>query len=114
MTDHHPPDPGPERPRSEPEIIPPGAPGFDPRDRAWMRGQDEYRIHRVFIARPGLPSILIALVILGVVVTLGAIVIAGALLLALPIAVVGVLLALFYGPVRYRWHRLVGRLTGRR
>jgi len=113
MADQHHSDPVPERPRSEPEIIPPGS-GVGRRDRVWERHEDGHGVHRIYIARPGLPSILLGLLIVGAIVGLGILVLAGVLLLWLPIVIGGILLALFYGPVRYRWHRLRDWLGGRR
>jgi hypothetical protein len=101
----------PERPRSEPEIIPPGA-EYGQRDDVRGHYENGYGIHRIYIARPGLPSILIGLLILGAVVALVFFVVAGALLLAFPLVIAGILLALFYGPVRYHWRRLRGWLGG--
>jgi uncharacterized membrane protein len=101
----------PERPRSEPEIIPPGA-DDGRRDNIWGRYEDSYGVHRIYIARPGLPSILIGLFILGSIVALVFLVVVGALLLAFPLVIAGILLALFYGPVRYHWRRLRGWLGG--
>jgi hypothetical protein len=112
MTDDHS-DQAPERPRSEPEIIPPGSDRHR-RDRLRTHYDDGYGVHRIYIARPGLPPILLGLLIVGAIVGLGILVLAGVLLLWLPIVVAGILLALFYGPVRSHWHRLRGWLGGRR
>jgi len=103
----------PERPRSEPEIIPPGS-DQGPRESAWTQDEYGYGVHRIYVARPGLPSILLGLFILGAIAALVILVIAGALLLAFPLFVAGVLLALFYGPVRYHWCRLLDRFAGQR
>jgi len=115
MTDDRYPDRAPERPRSEPEIIPPGedAP-FGERERIWMRYDDGTRVHRIVIARPGLPSVLLGLFILGAVAAVGALLLAGLVLLWLPVLVGGVLLALLFGPLRYHWRRLRDWLAGRR
>src|SRR5690348_5905225 len=111
MADHS--DQVPERPRSEPEIIPPGS-SDNRRDRVRMHYEDGFRVHRVYIARPSLPIILLGLFIVGAIVGLGILVLAGVLLLWLPIVIAGILLALFYGPVRYHWYRLRAWLGGRR
>ena len=112
--DHHP-ERMPERPRAEPEIIPPGSHERSREsDRIWMRFENGYGVHRIYIARPGLPSILLGLFILGAIVAVVFLVIAGLLLLWLPILIGGVLLALLFGPLRYRWRRLQNWLAGRR
>jgi hypothetical protein len=100
-----------ERPRSEPEIIPPGR-GDDRHGRVGTRYEDAYGVHRIYIARPGLSSILLGLFIVGAIVSLGILILVGVLLLWLPIVVAGILLALFYGPVRDRWYRLRDWLSG--
>jgi hypothetical protein len=115
MADDRTPDRTPDRPRSEPEIIPPGEDAaFHEHDRIWMRYDDGFGVHRIFIARPGWPSILLGLVILGAIVAALFLVIAGVLLLWLPILIGGVVLALLLGPLRYHWHRLQDWLAGRR
>jgi Flp pilus assembly protein TadB len=102
-----------ERPRSEPEIIPPGQ-NDRSRDRIFMRYDDGYGEHRIYIARPGAGSAVFAFLILGTIVLVVGLLIAGVLLLWLPILIGGVLLALLFGPVRYHWRRLQDWLSGRR
>ena len=108
------PDRGPERPRVEPEIIPPG------RDRAqrggngmWMRFEQRDGMHRVFIARPGLPTIILGLVIFSLIVALILLVLAGIVFLWIPILTAAILLALASGALRYRWRRLQAWMNGR-
>ena len=101
----------PERPRAEPEIIPPGNDG---RERIRMRADGGFTVHRVYLGRPSLFLVLLGLVIVGSIIGLGLLVIAGVLLLWLPILIAGILLALFYGPVRYHWRQLQDWLAGRR
>jgi len=114
MADDHHSERSPERPRSEPEIIPPGN-ERDRRGRVWTRYDGGYGVHRIYIARPGPLSIMLGLFIVGTIVGLGILVLAGVLLLLwLPIVIAGILLALFYGPVRYHWHRLRDWFGGRR
>jgi hypothetical protein len=107
--DRHP-DPTPERPRSEPEIIPPGADG---RSRGpetiWFRVEERDGVRRVHLARPGLSSIILGLLIVGLiaaVVVLVVLVLAGLVLFWIPVLVVAIVLALLSGAIRQRWHRL--------
>jgi hypothetical protein len=99
------PDRSPERPRSEPEIIPPDRDRDGGFSAVWMRVDERDGVRRVVIARPGLPSILLGLLIAGLIAAAILVVVAGAVLLWLPILVGGILLALLAGGVRHRWHR---------
>jgi len=104
------PDRGPERPRVEPEIIPPGA---DDRMRRgpggmWMRFDSQDGAQRIFIARPGLGSIILGLIIVGFVVAVVFVVLAGIVLLWIPILVGGILLALLSGAFRRQWRQWGG------
>src|SRR4051812_5067483 len=100
----------PERPRAEPEIIPPGSDGGE---RIRMRADGGFTVHRVYVGRSSLPLILFGLVIVAALVGLGFLVLAGVLLLWLPMAIAGFLLALFFGPVRHHWRRLQDWFAGR-
>lgn len=99
---------GPEQPRVEPEIIPPGE---DARARAnaeriFMQFNSGSGFHRVYIARPGLPSIILTVLILGVILAVIFLVLAGIVFLWIPILIGGILLAVASGTIRYRWRQL--------
>ena len=64
MTNRDPNDPGSSRPRSEPEIIPPGQSGRNDRG-IWVSVDDNGGPRRVFVARPGPFTIILALAVLG-------------------------------------------------
>lgn len=99
---------GPERPRAEPEIIPPGADDGMRRGPAgiWMRIDARDGAQRIFIARPGLGSVILGLVMIGFVAAVVLLVLAGIVLLWVPILVGGILLALLSGAIRRRWRQL--------
>lgn len=101
------PDRGPERPRAEPEIIPPGADDRFRRGPAglWMSIDASNGAQRIFIARPGLGSIILGLIVIGFVVAVVFLVLAGIVLLWIPIVVGGILLALLSGTIRRYWWR---------
>jgi hypothetical protein len=107
-------DPEPERPRAEPEIIPPG------RDPHMRRAPDGVFVHidehdalrGVYWARPGLPSILLGLLIVGLIVAAVFFVLAGLVLVVVPIAVAAIVVALLSGTVRHHWQRLQAWWTG--
>ena len=105
------PDNGPRRPRVEPEIIPPERNA--PREGLWMRVDDE-GVQRIYIARPGPSSVILALLILGAILAVAFLVVAGVVLLWLPILIGGILLALLAGAIRFRWWRLRQWWAGRR
>jgi len=94
--------PKPERPRSEPEIIPPGEQPTPRRPAGVFVRFDEQGVHRVFIARPGLPSILLALLIIGFVAALVFLVLAGIVLFWIPMLIIGLLAAFLSGAFRRR------------
>src|SRR5262249_30054073 len=103
------PERGPERPRVEPEIIPPGA---DPRPRGaaeggiFMRMDAQGGVHRIVITRPGWPTIVLILLVIGLIVAVVFLLLAGLLLLWIPLVVVGIVAALVSGYGRYYWRRL--------
>jgi chromate transport protein ChrA len=98
----------PERPRSEPEIIPPGR-----QERRqgrqdgpiWMSGEQFGGTHRIYIARPGPFSIIIALVIAGLVLAAIVLLLAGLVLVWVPVIVFVVAALLLAGYSRYYWAR---------
>jgi hypothetical protein len=107
------PGPGPEQPRVEPEIIPPGE---DSRvrvgDSAWMHLNSGSGFQRVYIARPGLPSIILTVLILGLILAIIFLVLAGIVFLWIPILIGGIVLAMASGALRYRWRRFQAWLRG--
>jgi hypothetical protein len=110
MTDERFPDRGPERPKSEPEIIPPGR---EPRggrgfESIFIRVDERDGVRRIYLAQPGPGTIALGLLILGLIAAALVLVLAGVVLIWLPILVGGILLALLVGALRYRWHRLRG------
>jgi hypothetical protein len=108
------PDRGPERPRVEPEIIPPGT-NYRPRREGdpFMQFEGRDGIHRIFIARPGWPAIIAALLIVGLFTAIVFIVLAGIVVLWIPIVVIGILAAIVPGIARLYWGR-VKAFLGRR
>jgi len=113
-----------ERPRVEPEIIPPGG---SSRGRAGGRGafgsggfeslfigieEGPDGIRRVTLKRPG-PFTIIALVAAaGIAVALFFVLLAGLMILWVPLAIIGILIAMFSGQGRSLWQRMRGWLGG--
>jgi hypothetical protein len=103
----------PERPRAEPEIIPPE--GGDAGARGiWLRIKDEEGVRRVFIARPGLPEILFGLLILGLIAAVAFVALASVVLVWIPLLILAVLLAFASGAIRRRWRQLRAWYAGAR
>ena len=102
------PEQGPQRPRSEPEIIPPVREERTTRGPAgiWMRVEEREGVRRVFIARPSLLSIILGLLIIGLIAAVLFLLLAGLVLLWIPIVIGGVILALLSGSIRQYWRRL--------
>ncbi len=110
------PDRGPERPRFEPEIIPPGRDDGARGDASWtwIRIEGRGGTRRVTITRPSLPSIILGLLVLGLIAAVVVVVLAGVVLIWIPIVVGGILLALLSGSIRTHWRRLQGWWASRR
>jgi hypothetical protein len=105
MADNRPyPDRGPQRPATEPEIIPPGQ---DDRARGpmgiWMRIDEREGVRRVYVARPSLGSLLLGIFIVGLIAALAFLAMAGLLLVWMPILIGGILLAMLSSKIRRRW-----------
>jgi hypothetical protein len=102
----------PERPRSEPEIIPPGQDGRAGRgpERGpggiWMRVEETDGRQRIYVGRPSIPALILGLMIVGFVAALAFLAMAGLLLVWMPILVVGIALALLSNKIRRQWRRL--------
>src|SRR5262245_59186807 len=90
--------PGAERPRSEPEIIPPG----DPR----LRAQDAFQgTQRIYVARLGpfgIAMVALAVAFLAAVILL---LLLGAFLIWIPLACLILAIAVVYGMLRGSWRR---------
>jgi hypothetical protein len=104
MSDDRFPDRGPERPRQEPEIIPPGRDdGGDRRARLsglFMRFEERDGVHRVYVGRPGVGSIILGLLVLGLIAAVAFLVVAGLIILWVPILIGAIVLALLAGLFR--------------
>ena len=102
---------GPEQPRSEPEIIPPGRDQRGPRgggsfDSAWLGIDERDGVRRVYLKRPSIWAIVLALLVVGVVAGLVLLVLAGLVLFWVPVVAVVILLTIVSAAMRSRWHQL--------
>lgn len=114
MTDNH--RPRVERPRVEPEIIPPRGStrqrGFDSLFMRVEEGDDGIR--RVYLKKPGTLSIVLILLAAGAVAALFFLLLAGLMLLWIPLVIIGILFAVFSVSARDLWSRVQGWFGGLR
>ena len=97
----------PERPRSEPEIIPPGRGGRrDGRGYVWTATDEHGGTQRIYVAQPGPFAIIAALVIAGLVLAGIVLLLLGLVLFWIPVIVLVVAALLLVGYIRYYWRRL--------
>jgi hypothetical protein len=106
-----------ERPRAEPEIIPPrgrdnSRGGFDSLFVRVEEGPDGIR--RVYLKKPGPFTVVLVLLAAGAVAALFFLLLAGLMLLWIPLIIVGILFAVFSVSARDLWSRMQGWWSGRR
>lgn len=88
MTNRDPNDPGASRPRSEPEIIPPGQSGRRDRGGIWVSVDENGGTRRVYMARPGPLTILLALAILALIAMVMLILLLSVAVIWIPVVIV--------------------------
>jgi hypothetical protein len=86
MTDRYPDPSGP--PRSEPEIIPPGRSGGHERPGIFIAVEEDGDARRVYVARPGPFTIIVALAVLGLIAAIMLIVLLSVALIWIPVVIV--------------------------
>jgi hypothetical protein len=100
----------PEQPRSEPEIIPPDRGGRAGRGDGYVwvstGGQGGQRGQRIYMARPGPFSIILALLIAGLVLAAIVLLLLGLVLFWIPVVIFIVAAVLLAGYTRHYWARL--------
>jgi Flp pilus assembly protein TadB len=106
----------PQRPRSEPEIIPPG---FDEHSRReprgiWVRIDEHDGVRRVVIRQPGPMTIVLGLLVLCLMAGIAFLVVAGLLLLWIPVVIAGILLAFAAAAIRHHSRLLRARWSSKR
>jgi hypothetical protein len=109
-------DRGPEKPRSEPEIIPAGCDSHPPRGPMgiWMHVDENGGVPRVDFKPPGPAAIIFGLLVLSLLAAVAFLAMAGFFLFWMPIVLAGILLALGAAAIRYRWRRLRAWWSGAR
>jgi hypothetical protein len=91
--------PKPEKPRSEPEIIPPGQA---------ERGDPRFYTHRIYIGKPSPLGLILVTLIIGLLSAAMLVVLFGAFLFLLPLAVLVVTGVIVAGLVRFYFRGLWG------
>ena len=104
MTNRDPQDPNASRPRSEPEIIPPGQSGGRDRGGIWVSVDDNDGPRRVFVARPSPLMIILWLAILGLIAVVMLIVLLSVAVIWIPVVIV--LIAAFIASMYWRRFKL--------
>jgi TM2 domain-containing membrane protein YozV len=97
----------PERPRLEPEIIPPGQARREPDWRQRNGRPDGWTVsgtHRIYVGKPGTLGIVLIMLLVGILVAVVTLAVIGALLIWIPVAAVLLLIAALSG--LRRWRRL--------
>ena len=97
----------PERPRSEPEIIPPGRSGGrdDSQSHIWVWAADREGMRRANVTLPGPFTIFLALALVAMVAGLIVILVLGAVIIWVPIFVLAICGLLIAAAVRQYWWR---------
>jgi hypothetical protein len=96
----------PERPRNEPEIIPPGrARAREEVSAVFLRIDERDGVRRVYLRRPGPFAIVLGLLALGLVAAAVFLLLAGIVLIWVPVVVAGLLVALLAVTLRRHWQR---------
>ncbi len=116
MSANDPEKPRPERPRAEPEIIPPGQGGRGQNGLSgiWIGVEERDGVRRVVFKRPGMFSIIFGLLVVGLIVAAVFLLLAGLVLIWVPLVVVGILFALLSVSARQYWWRLKSWWAGGR
>lgn len=99
----------PERPRSEPEIIPPARSRAGAEDWYEISGDETFRVHRATFRTPGPLGIIVALLVIGTIAAIVLLLILGAVLVWIPVAALAIAALVLAGTVRRYWRRLRGR-----
>jgi hypothetical protein len=103
----------PGHPRSEPEIIPPSGRRPEPDARITIRTGNGEGFQRIYIARPGPFSVILALAVIGLVAAVVLLLLVGFVVIWVPVVIVLVLAALLSGTIRHWWRRLQAAWTRR-
>jgi hypothetical protein len=105
MTERQSPDSGPSQPRSEPEIIPPGRSGRSDPAGIWISLDQDGGTQRVYMARPSLFTIIVALALLGIIAAVMLIVLLSVAVIWIPVVIVLTVTFLLSVVVRQYWWR---------
>lgn len=104
MTNRDSQDPGASRPRSEPEIIPPGRSGRRDRGGIFVSIDENGGTRRVYMARPGPFTIILALAVLALIALVMLILLLSVAVIWIPVVIV--LIAAFVASMYWRRFRL--------
>lgn len=113
MRNDLPTDPPPEKPRFEPEILPPDddEPAHGSRPRVFVFVDENGRPRFASLRPPGPLTIMLALVILGAIAASVLVLVLGFVLIWIPAAILVIAALAFSSHIRSAWRRLIGRPT---
>jgi hypothetical protein len=100
MTDRKPAGSDPDRPRSEPEIIPPGQQDRRDRSHVFISIDESGGPRRIYMAQPGLLTIMLTLAVMGLIGVVALVVLLSVALIWIPVVIV--LVAAFVASVTFR------------
>jgi hypothetical protein len=102
-----------EQPQSEPEIIPPGQSGRRRASHIWISVDENGGTQRIYLARPGPFTIVLALAILGLIAAVMLIVLLSVALIWVPVVIVLVVAFVLSVTFRQYWWRFRNWLARR-
>jgi hypothetical protein len=102
------PEPAPELPRNEPEIIPPGYRGQSFGDSLFIYVDEHGNTRRATFKAPGPFVIILALLVVGLIAAIVLVALLGLVLIWIPVVVVMIAALVLSGTIRAWWRRLRG------
>src|SRR5687768_3526587 len=102
------PEPVPEQPRNEPEIIPPGYRGQPPDGGVFIYVDEHGNTRRATFKAPGPFAIIVVLLTIGLIAAIVLVPLLGLVLIWIPVVVVMIAALVLSGTIRAWWRRLRG------
>lgn len=111
MTDRQPPEPSASRPRAEPEIIPPDRSGRS--ERIFLSLDEDGGTHRIYVARPGPFTIILALAVLALIAVVLLVLLLSVAVIWIPVVIVLIVTFIVSVTLRQYWWRFRAWLAQR-
>jgi hypothetical protein len=107
-SDRRGPEPAPEVPRHEPEVIPPGFRGQSPDGGVFVYVDEHGNTRRATFKAPGPFFIIVVLLTVGLIAAIAMVALLGLVLIWIPVLVVMIAALVLSGTIRAWWRRLRG------